>query len=108
MCEFERGYKSFNADKVKQVHTMGMEYNKYNGLEDKKMSDVTIRLIMRYFEKVSTDFETFINDLNKSQKLGKKCGARGNYEFLCKNLNIPIKVKEDTTDTTESNLSKVA
>ena len=31
MCEFERGYKSFNADKVKQVHTMGMEYNKYNG-----------------------------------------------------------------------------
>lgn len=108
MSEFERGYKSFNADKVKQVHTMGMEYNKYNGLEGKKMSDVTIRLIMRYFEKVSTNFETFINDLNKSQKLGKQCGARGNYEMLCKNLNIPIKVKEDTTDTTQNNLSKVA
>lgn len=108
MSEFERGYKSFNADKVKQVHAMGMEYNKYNGLEGKKMSDVTIRLIMRYFEKVSTNFETFIKDLNKSQKLGKQCGARGNYEMLCKNLNIPIKVKEDTTHTTENHLSKVA
>ena len=106
--EFTKGYKKFDMTKVQMVHMMGMEYNKYNGLEGKKMSDVTIRLIMRYFEKVSTNFETFINDLNKSQKLGKQCGARGNYEILCKNLNIPIKVKEDTTDTTESNLSKVA
>ena len=95
MSEFEKGYKQFKACKVEQVHMMGMEYNKYNGLEGKKMSDVTIRLVMRYYEKVSNDFVTFINDLNKSEKLGKQCGARGNYEMLCKNLNIPIKEKED-------------
>lgn len=95
MCEFDKGYKSFKPTKVEQVHMMGMEYNKYNGLQGKKMSDVTIRLIMRYYEKVSSDFTTFINDLNKSKVLGKACGARGDYEALCKNLNIPIKEKED-------------
>ena len=95
MSEFEKGYKQFKGYKVEQVHMMGMEYNKYNGLEGKKMSDVTIRLVMRYYEKVSSDFVTFINDLNKSEKLGKQCGARGNYEALCKNLNIPIKETED-------------
>ena len=95
MSEFEKGYKQFKACKVEQVHMMGMEYNKYNGLEGKKMSDVTIRLVMRYYERVSNDFVTFINDLNKSEKLGKQCGARGNYEMLCKNLNIPIKETED-------------
>ena len=95
MSEFEKGYKQFKAYKVEQVHMMGMEYNKYNGLEGKKMSDVTIRLVMRYYEKVSSDFVTFINDLNKSEKLGKQCGARGNYEVLCKNLNIPVKETED-------------
>ena len=95
MSEFEKGYKQFKACKVEQVHMMGMEYNKYNGLEGKKMSDVTIRLVMRYYERVSNDFVTFINDLNKSEKLGKQCGARGNYEALCKNLNIPVKETED-------------
>ena len=95
MSEFEKGYKQFKAYKVEQVHMMGMEYNKYNGLEGKKMSDVTIRLVMRYYERVSNDFVTFINDLNKSEKLGKQCGARGNYEALCKNLNIPVKETED-------------
>ncbi len=99
MSEFEKGYKQFKACKVEQVHMMGMEYNKYNGIEGKKMSDVTIRLVMRYYEKVSNDFVTFLNDLNKSNKLGKECGARGNYEVLCKNLNIPIKEKEDATET---------
>ena len=95
MSEFEKGYKQFKAYKVEQVHMMGMEYNKYNGLEGKKMSDVTIRLVMRYYERVSNDFVTFINDLNKSEKLGKQCGARGNYEALCKNLNIPVKETKD-------------
>ena len=95
MSEFEKGYKQFKAYKVEQVHMMGMEYNKYNGLEGKKMSDVTIRLVMRYYEKVSSDFVTFLTDLNKSTKLGKQCGARGNYEALCKNLNIPVKETED-------------
>ena len=102
MSEFEKGYKQFKATKVEQVHMMGMEYNKYNGIEGKKMSDVTIRLVMRYYEKVNNDFVTFINDLNKSKKLGKECGARGNYEALCKNLNIPIKETEESEITAEA------
>ena len=95
MSEFAKGYKQFKACKVEQVHVMGMEYNKYNGIEGKKMSDVTIRLVMRYYEKVSSNFADFVADLNNSTKLGKECGARGNYENLCKNLNIPIKETEN-------------
>ena len=96
MSEFGKGYKSFNAAKVEVIHTMGMAYNAYNGMENKKMSDVTIRLVMRYYEKVSTSLEDFNETLNKSNKLGKECGKRGNYEALCKNLNIPIKEQENT------------
>lgn len=95
MSEFEKGYKSFNAEKVDMVYRMGMAYNRYNGLQGKKMSDATIRLIMRYYEKVSSNFMTFMKDLDKSQPLGKVCGARGNYEALCKNLGIPIKEKDE-------------
>ena len=99
LSEFNKGYKSFNAAKVEEVHRMGMEYNKYNGREGKKMSDVTIRLIMRFYEKVSTDFDTFMDALSKSQVLGKECGKRGSYEALGKNLNIPIKDKEEAQET---------
>lgn len=96
MSEFEKGYKRFNAEEVEAVHQMGMAYNAYNGLANKKMSDVTIRLIMRYYEKKSNDMETFTNDLNKSKVLGKLCGSREmEYAELCKNLNIPIKEKEE-------------
>lgn len=90
--EFNKGYKAFDAYKVLQVHIMGMEYLKYNGLAGKKMSDVTIRLIMRYYEKKSSDLGNFIADLNNSKVLGKMCGSREvPYPELCKNLNIPIK-----------------
>jgi len=96
MSEFEKGYKRFDAEEVEAVHQMGMAYNAYNGLANKKMSDVTIRLIMRYYEKKSNDMETFTNDLNKSKVLGKLCGSREmEYAELCKNLNIPIKEKEE-------------
>ena len=97
MSEFAKGYKRFNAEEVEMVAKMGRAYNDYNGLVGKKMSDVTIRLIMRYYEKVSHDFETFLTDLNKSKVLGKMCGSREvKYSDLCKNLNIPIKEKEET------------
>ena len=99
MTEFEKGYKSFKADEVEMVAKMGRAYNVYNGQGGKKMSDVTIRLIMRYYEKVSHDFDTFITDLKKSKVLGKDCGSRGvDYKVLCKNLNIPT--KEDDEQTT--------
>lgn len=90
---FEKGYKKFDADKVETVIRMGHAYNAYNGVKG-KMTDVTWRLITRYYDQVSHDFETFMADLNKSEVLGRKCGERGNYEGLCRNLNIPIAKKE--------------
>ena len=96
VSEFNKGYKRFNAEEVETVHKMGMAYNAYNGIGHKKMSDVTIRLIMRYYEKKSKDMETFTNDLNNSKVFGKLCGSREmEYTELCKNLNIPIKEKNE-------------
>ena len=101
MSEFEKGYKTFKADEVEMVAKMGRAYNDYNGQHGKKMSDVTIRLIMRYYEKVSHDFSKFLLDLNKSKVLGKMCGSREmDYKTLCKNLNIPT--KEEATKLTEA------
>ena len=97
MSEFNKGYKKFKPEEVEQVALYGQAYNAYNGIKSKKLSDVTIRLMMRYYEKVSTDMDTFTTDLNKSQVLGKIAVKRGDYGQLCKNLNIPfdIKPKED-------------
>lgn len=90
-CEFNKGYKAFDAYKVLSVHIMGMEYLKYNGLNGKKMSDVVIRLIMRYYEKKSNDMGCFIASLNNSKVLGKNCGSRTiPYSELCHNLGIPF------------------
>lgn len=96
MSEFERGYKAFKASEVEMVAKMGRAYNDYNEQYGKKMTDVTIRLIMRYFEKVSKEYDKFLLDLNNSKVLGKNCGSRHiDYADLCKNLNIPIKEKEE-------------
>ena len=112
MSEFNKGYKKFKPEEVEQVALYGQAYNAYNGIKSKKLSDVTIRLMMRYYEKVSTDMDTFTTDLNKSQVLGKIAVKRGDYGQLCKNLNIPfdIKPKEENdndneveTDTTTQN-----
>jgi HisJ family histidinol phosphate phosphatase len=54
MSEFEKGYKSFKADEVEMVAKMGRAYYDYNEQYGKKMSDVAIRLIMRYYERVSS------------------------------------------------------
>ena len=96
--EFNKGYKSFNAAKVLTIAQMGAAYNAYNGVKG-KMSDVTIRLMMRYYEKRSTSISDFMTDLNNSQVLGKICGSRDiEYYKLCHNLNIPITISEKDKD----------
>lgn len=106
MSEFNKGYKKFKPEEVEQVALYGQAYNAYNGVKSKKLSDVTIRLMMRYYEKVSTDMDTFMTDLNKSQVLGKVAVKRGDYGQLCKNLNIPftIKAKENEEETTPTEM----
>ena len=96
MSEFEKGYKRFNAEEVEMVAKMGRAYYDYNEQYKNKMSDVAIRLIMRYYERVSHDYDKFIIDLHNSKVLGKNLGSRGmKYEDLCKNLNIPVKEEKN-------------
>lgn len=99
--EFDKGYKHFDTEKVEKVAEFGKAYNAYNGVKSIKLSDVTIRLMMRYYEQVSKEMDTFMADLNKSKVLGKEAISRGNYISLCENLNIPIKKKE-TEEVTET------
>ena len=101
MSEFEKGYKHFRGEEVEMVAKMGRAYYDYNE-QKSKMSDVAIRLIMRYYERVSHDFERFLVDLNNSKVLGKNLGSREmKYEDLCKNLNIPIKEKAEDAKLAE-------
>lgn len=103
--EFDKGYKNFDSEKVEKVAEFGKAYNAYNGIKSVKLSDVTIRLMMRYYEQVSKNMDTFMTDLNKSKVIGKQAISRGNYIGLCENLNIPIKkelVEVVTEDNTEN------
>ena len=93
---FAKGYKHFDADKVEKVHEMGKLYNEWNGIGNRKMSDVTIRLMTRYYTMRSKDMETFVADLKNSKVFGKMCGSREiEYNTLCKNLNIPCVNRTD-------------
>lgn len=105
VTEFEKGYKSFNAEKVLKVAEFGKLYNEHNGIGGRKMSDTTIRLVMRYVEKVSDNLDDFKESLAKSAVLGKKCGERGDYDGLCRNLGIPTvnrHEKETAVEETEA------
>ena len=86
---FEKGYKSFDGEKVEVVMQMLALYYAYNGHAEKKPSDVAWRLIMRYYENVSKDIEDFKSTLAKSKKYGKRCGSREiKYSELCANLGM--------------------
>ena len=88
--EYAKGYKKFNAAKVEAVYEMGRLYYEYNGIANRKLSDVTIRLMTRYYDNVSSDVEDFKVSLAASKVLGKACGERTtDYNALCKNLGIP-------------------
>lgn len=104
--EFAKGYKRFNAAKVEAIAEMVSLYSEYNGLNPKKASDVAWRLIMRYYERVSTDVEAFKVSLAASEKLGREATKRGNYDKLCKNLGIEApsekKPKEQTPTADEA------
>ena len=96
MSEFEKGYKAFKGDEVEMVAKMGKAYYEYNGQGGRKMSDVAIRLIMKYYENVSHDYDTFMTDLAKSKVFGKNLGSREmDYKTLCTNLGIKVNGAED-------------
>ena len=88
--EYAKGYKKFNATKVETVYEMGRLYYAYNAQESRKLSDVAIRLITRYYDNVSNNVEDFKAALANSKVLGRACGERTtDYNTLCENLGIP-------------------
>ena len=94
---FEKGYKKFDGAKVETIMTMLALYYAYNN-NQKKPSDVAWRLVMRYYETISTNIEDFKSALAKSKKYGKRCGSRDiKYSELCANLGMVFYdyIKED-------------
>lgn len=90
---FNKGYKSFNGDKVTAIYLCGLKYNLYNGIESLKLSDTTVRLMTKFYEQVSPWYYEFRTHLVESTKYGKKAVRRGNFQMLCDNLNIPLEKK---------------
>lgn len=102
---FEKGYKKFDGAKVETIMAMLSLYYAYNN-NNKKPSDVAWRLIMRYYETISTDINDFKSALSKSKKYGKRCGSRDiKYSELCANLGMVFYdyVKDDGLTLEEMN-----
>lgn len=84
VSEFNKGYKAFDADKAKTTKEMAELYNKKMGINGKP-SDVTWRLVSKFYNKVSHNIEDFEKALNNAAIMD---GARGHFSELCKNLGI--------------------
>ena len=95
----EKGLTKFNADKVLETYQMAMMYNEYNGIKTNKPSDVTIRLMDRFYNKVG-GMDTFMVRLAATMPLGKECGKRGSFKTLCANLGMGT--DESPTEETAS------
>ena len=85
--EYNKGYKKFDAEKTKTCLEMANAYNEKMGIKGKP-SDVTWRLVNRYYNKVSHNVEDFMNSLNKANVAD---GNRGHFKELCVNLGIEMK-----------------
>ena len=81
---FANGYKEFNADRAEFVLDMGKWYNQYLGINGKP-SDVTYRLITRFYNRVSKDRNVFKLRVKSAQGLD---GKRGHFKQLCEALGM--------------------
>lgn len=78
--EYNKGYKYFNAEKTKSCMQMANMYNKVLGIKGKP-SDVTWRLVNRYYNRVSHNVSDFVDAINRSNKTLD--GKRGHFKELC-------------------------
>lgn len=83
-AEFEKGYKRFDAEKVKAVYEMAKAYNVAMG-KDSMPSDVLYRVAMKYYKEVSHNVNDFMKTLEKAKKMSTE---RGNFVKLCENVGI--------------------
>lgn len=81
---FLKGYKKFDAERAEQMYKMALAYNEKMGLNCKP-SSVVWRLVRRYYEKVSTNYEDFLVALANAKQSD---GDAGHFKEQCKNLGI--------------------
>lgn len=81
---FEKGYKRFDANRAEQLCKMAVAYNERMGI-DHKPSDVVWRLVRRFYEKVSTNYDDFLVALANAKVMD---GERGHFKEQCINLGI--------------------
>ena len=77
---YAKGYTYFNESKVKTCYDMAVAYNHILGIKGKP-SDVTWRLVNRYYNKVSHNIDDFIKVVKSADNLD---GKRGHFTELCK------------------------
>ena len=84
VSEFNKGYKAFDADKAKVTFQMAKLYDEKMGINGRP-SDVTWRLVSKFYNKVSHKVEDFEKALENASVMD---GKRGHYAELCKNLGM--------------------
>lgn len=96
--EYAKGYTHFDTKKVEAIFRMGKAYYKKNGLTDRKVNDVCIRLMAKFYDTVSRSPIAFNTALKTAKVLGKAAISRGTkFTDLCRNIGIVP--NEDKTAT---------
>lgn len=80
--EFANGYKSFDSKKCETILAMAKLYNEKMGIKGKP-SDVTYRLMTKFYNTVSHDIKVLEERLATAEKMD---GKRGHFKELCSNL----------------------
>ena len=81
--EYAKGYKKADYDKASTIYEMALAYQEHNGLGTP--TDVTWRIVRRYYDKVSRNYDDFMSALLTSKPSDD---ARGHFKEQCENLGI--------------------
>lgn len=82
--EFNKGYKSFDAEKAKTTFEMAKLYNEKMGIKGRP-SDITWNLVSKFYSKKSHNLTDFAVALENASIMDDE---RGHFKELCENLGI--------------------
>lgn len=82
--EFEKGYKSFDAEKAKTTFEMAKLYNEKMGIKGRP-SDTTWNLVSKFYSKKSHNLSDFALALENASPMDDE---RGHFKELCANLGM--------------------
>ena len=82
--QFHKGYNNFNGERCETVLNMAKLYNEAMGIKGKP-SDVTYRLMLKFYNTVSHDINVLRERLSTAQTMD---GKRGHFHELCANLGM--------------------